>query len=185
MTDPIRDLKIAKGLPLAKRLKKSERSDKTVLAEMGLAALLPDASEPAPEAERRKPSEKRRRLPPAFVEGRRRSIERRRANPPPPHTRPRAHILRLMEPGRFYVVNDIIRACPQLSQDAVKIYMRQRLLQMGLVERVPAPAGMKHRGPLDHGSPHKDPIRWLYRLTAMGIAEAQAVAEGDAAAARG
>jgi hypothetical protein len=184
MSDPIREMKIAKGLPLAKQLKKSEKSDKTVLADMGLLALLPDI---APEVDRPKSAPvKPPRVNAATREAARQrllTLHERLRQERPPHKRTRAHILRLMEPGRTYVVNDIIRALAGvMGGDAVKGYMRCRMLQQGLIERVAAPPGMPHRGPLDHGSLHKDPIRWLYRLTAAGEEERRAVLEADAAA---
>lgn len=183
MTDSIRELKIAKGLPLANRLKKAQRSDKTVLADMGLLALLPDAT-PA-EADRSRPRPASGKRPPAHAawieavkRGGAKRLERLRAEP---HRRPRAHILRVMEPGACYIVNDVIRALDGIYRaDAIKAQLRFRMPRQGLVERLAAPPGTPHRGPLMYGSPHKDPVRWFYRLTQAGIDERQAVLEADA-----
>lgn len=183
MTDSIRELKIAKGLPLANRLKKAQRSDKTVLADMGLAALLPDAT-PA-EADRPRPR-------PAPVRHHGMTAQHRAAagarllavierNRKPPHLRPRAHLLRAMEPGRAYIVNDLVRALRGVyGADAIKAQLRFRMRVQGLVERIAAPPGTPHRGPLQHGSPQKDPIRFFYRLTEAGVKERQAVLDRDA-----
>lgn len=180
MTDSIRELKIAKGLPLANRLKKGERSDKTVLADMGLAALLPDAT-PA-EADRPKPRPapvKRGVANAGFLEGTRKRLERLAAEP---HRRPRAHLLRAMEPGRAYIVSDLARALRGVyGAGAIKAQLRFRMRVQGLVERIAAPPGTPHRGPLMHGSPQKDPIRFFYRLTQAGEEERQAVLDRDAA----
>jgi hypothetical protein len=182
MTDSIRELKIAKGLPLANRLKKAERSDKTVLADMGLAALLPDAS-PA-EADRPKPRprpapSKRPPANAAWLAGMARRLERIEAAP---HKRPRAHLLRAMEPGRAYIVSDLVRALRGVyGAGAIKAQLRFRMRVQGLVERIAAPPGTPHRGPLMHGSPQKDPIRFFYRLTEAGVDERQAVLDRDAA----
>lgn len=89
------------------------------------------------------------------------------------------HLLRLMEPGKCYVMADLRRACRQLTRGSVHGFIGVKFIRYGYLERVAAPPGLAHRGPLDHGSPQMSPIRWVYRLTAKGIAEAQAVAEAD------
>lgn len=181
MTDSIRELKIAKGLPLANRLKKGERSDKTILADMGLLALLPDAT-PA-EADRPRPHvaarpKRRGGASTAFLDGTRKRLERLAAEP---HNRPRAHLLRAMEPGRAYIVSDLVRALRGVyGAGAIKAQLRFRMRVQGLVERIAAPPGTPHRGPLMHGSPQKDPIRFFYRLTQAGEEERQAVLDRDA-----
>lgn len=173
-------LRLAKGLALPHARLKPKRGDKDVLADMGLLALLPDKIEPEADQPRPRPVPGKRRGgdQAAFRRGSDRRLERLRADP---HKRPRAHILRVMEPGRCYVVNDVVRALAGVyGIGAVKAQMRFRMPRQGLIERVPAPPGMEHRGPLDHGSPQKDPIRWLYRLTQAGSEERQAVLARDA-----
>lgn len=172
-----------KGLTLPHARVKPKRGDKDVLADLGLLALLPDVG---PEVDRPRPKPapvKRPRASAAWVEaikrGSARRLERIRAAP---HLRPRAHILRVMEPGAAYVVNDIIRALDGIYRaDAIKAQMRFRMLRDGMLERLPAPRGMTVRAPLMHGAPHKDPLTWLYRLTPAGIDERQAVIEHDTA----
>lgn len=178
--DPKKELRLQKGLTLPHARVKPKRGDKDVLADMGLLALLPDAMPEADRSRRREPVRHKGVTAEQRAAARDRLLAALERNRKPAHQRSRAHLLRLMEPGAAYVVNDLIRACPQLSGDAVKAHLRCRMLQQGLVERVPAPPGMKHRAPLMHGSKHKDPIRWLYRLTESGIAERAAVQDGDA-----
>lgn len=178
--DPKKELRLQKGLTLPHARVKPKRGDKDVLADMGLLALLPDATPEADRPRRREPARQLGMTAEQRAAARERILAVLERNRKPAHLRSRAHLLRLMEPGAAYVVNDLIRACPQLSGDAVKGHLRCRMLQQGLVERVPAPPGMKHRAPLMHGARHKDPIRWLYRLTESGIAERAAVQDGDA-----
>ena len=158
------------------------RSDANIIADLGLTALVVP---PRPaEAERPRPRPrpvpvKRQTANAAWLVGLRRRVERIRSAP---HLRPRAHILRVMEPGAAYVVNDIIRALAGVyGGDAIKAQLRFRLPRQGLVERVPVPRGTPHRAPLNHGAPHKDPLTWMYRLTQAGVDERQAVFEHDAA----
>lgn len=181
--DPVKELRLMKGLTLPHARVKPKRGDKDVLADLGLLALLPDVG---PEVDRPRPKPapvKRPRASAAWVEaikrGSARRLERIRAAP---HKRTRAHILRVLEPGRTYIVNDVIRALAGvMSGDAVKAHLRCRMRAQGLVERIAAPPGTPHRAPLRHGSPHKDPVRWFYRLTPAGIDERQAVLEHDVA----
>lgn len=128
-----------------------------------------------------KPSRSKARRPPSPAQvAHLRSLARAHPLPrPAAGGRRMDHLLRLMEPGKCYVMADLRRACPQLSRGAVHGFIGVKFIRYGYLERVPAPPGMAHRGPLDHGAPQQSPIRWLYRLTEKGAAEAQAVAEAD------
>lgn len=181
--NPNRQLRLAKGLSLPHARVKPKRGDKDVLADMGLLALLPDVVEA--EADRPNPGSRpgvRPRAIAAWTEAVKRGgakrLERLRAEP---HKRPRAHLLRVMEPGKAYVVNDLIRALHGVyGADAIKGQLRFRLPRQGLVERLAVPPGTPHRAPLMHGVRHKDPLTWMYRLTRAGEEERQAVLERDA-----
>lgn len=185
--DPKKELRLLKGLTLPHARVKPKRGDKEVLADMGLLALLPDAIEAKAARPKPRPAPRSGKRPPAHAawieaikRGGAKRLERIRAQP---HKRTRAHILRALEPGQAYVVNDVIRALQGvLGGDAIKAHLRCRMIEQGLIERVAAPPGTPHRAPLMHGSKHKDPVRWFYRLTQAGIDERQAVLEHDAAA---
>lgn len=178
--DPKKELRLMKGLTLPHARVKPKRGDKDVLADLGLLALLPDVG---PEVARPKPGHAPRRgAHPAWVAAVKRGgamrLERLRAEP---HKRPRAHILRVLEPGRSYIVNDVIRALAGVyGADAIKAQMRFRMPRQGLLERIAAPPGTPHRAPLLNGGRHVDEVRWFYRLTKAGEEERQAVLDRDA-----
>lgn len=167
-----------KSRTLANWPMKRKPSDSEVLAAMGLAEAVVESragsAPPTPVAAAVKRSRQYVLMPEAFA-ARRRQIQA------DPHLMRRAHLLRLMEPGKTYVLRDLARACTQLGYNSVSAHMRQRLLLLGFVERVPAPPGMT-AGPLRHGSPRKDPLRWLYRLTEAGEAVRAEILRRDAEA---
>lgn len=174
-----KELRLLKGLTLPHARVKPKRGDKDVLADMGLLALLPDATPAEADRPRPRPAPVKRGgvANPAWLAGSARRLERLAAEP---HKRPRAHLLRAMEPGRAYIVSDLVRALRGVyGAGAIKAQLRFRMRVQGLVERIAAPPGTPHRGPLMHGSPQKDPIRFFYRLTQAGIDERQAVLQAD------
>lgn len=169
---------MAERATLANGYLKMGSSDRAVLASMGLSDIVSEIDDrPAT----LKPAKSKAKRPPSPAQAAHlRSLAR--AYPlrrPPAGSRRMDHLLRLMEPGKCYVMADLRRACPQLSRGSVHGFVGVKFIRYGYLERVPAPPGMAHRGPLDHGSLQQSPIRWLYRLTEKGVAEAQAVAEAD------
>lgn len=157
---------------------KKASSDRAVLTAMGLGDIVAEVDD-RPAAPKRAQSKARRALSPAQV-AHLRALARAYPPPRPPAGRRKMdHLLRLMEPGKCYVMADLRRACPQLSRGSVHGFIGVKFIRYGYLERVPAPPGMAHRGPMDHGAPQQSPIRWLYRLTERGVAEAQGVAEAD------
>ncbi len=149
-----------------------------MLSAMGLGALLSEDGEGA-QRPRARPVKHRRPPSPAHLEHLRRLARDYPLRRLAPGTRKMDHLLRLMEPGKCYVMADLRRACRQLSRGSVHGFIGVKFIRYGYLERVAAPPGLTHRGPLDHGSPQLFPIRWVYRLTAKGIAEAETVAEAD------
>lgn len=176
------DLKIEKSKNgvLAKPLKKGKgRTDGVELAKMGLASATVRPRDGAVAVRQRGKPPPKGICPPCFEKMRLARDAKVAAIRAAPHKRPRAHLLRAMHPNGFYVLRDLAKACPQLTYDAVSVYLRQRLLLDGLVVRVPAPQGMAHRAALRNGAKHSDPIRWLYRLTDAGVAEREAILARD------
>lgn len=163
---------------LAKRSNNRPAGDEKVLIGMGLRALIVegDGVEPTEVVTGPKVGDRRGRAFTPEMKRRSRETQRRKY---PIGFRKLDRMLLLMEPGKAYVADDLV-APSGLGRNAAKAWVRVKLRQMGLVERVQAPAGMKHSGPLLHGSPHKDPVRWLWRLTERGIAERQAAADARA-----
>lgn len=172
-------LKRAKKPTLAKRPKKTtrrkprkpappkarpsqRRDDQWRLEQMGLAALVVPKSEPRAVAR-----PKARHLGP--------NSSRERWNLPV-GTRVYDAILRVMEPGKLYRMGDI-RDATGLHPNHVKGYVQAQLPARGLVERVDAAAVAQRAGPLV--AERLKGYRNLWRLTEMGIAAAQAVAEAD------
>lgn len=177
-------MKRAQRATLANADLRKASADRAVLAAMGLGDIVAEVDDrpPAPKRARSKP----RRAPTPAQVAHLRSLARAYPPPRPPAGRRKMdHLLRLMAPGKCYVMADLRRACPQLSRGSVHGFVGVKFIRYGYLERVAAPPGMAHRGPLDHGSPQQSPIRWLYRLTERGVAEAQAVAEADWAARTG
>lgn len=156
-------------------------SDRAVLVSMGLGDIVAEVDD-RPTSPKRVRSKARRTPSPAQLAHLRQLARAHPLPRPPAGSRRMDHLLRLMEPGKCYVMADLRRACRQLSRGSVHGFIGVKFIRYGYLERVPAPPSMAHRGPLDHGSPQKSPIRWLYRLTEKGVAEARAVAEADAAA---
>jgi hypothetical protein len=171
----------AKDPSLANRAKKQEGArDRAVLADMGLGGLLSAEGSAPPAAVRR--SSRPWRPPAAAQVARGRWLASKYPPPrPPAGSRRMDHLLRLMEPGRCYVLADLRRACTQLSRGSVHGFVCVKFIRYGYVERLPAPPGMAHRGPLMYGSPQTSPIRWLYRLTERGAEELRRVQEADEA----
>lgn len=81
-----------------------------------------------------------------------------------------AVVLLAMEPGRWYVRNQLRAACPELPAGSLSALLGGRLLACpALLEKAPNPAWDEFRGglrPADTSPERRS--RWRYRLTAMG-----------------
>ena len=167
---------------MAKSGKNRGRRDETVLAGMGLEALVVAQVERSAPVRRLKPSPGGRPERYAVATARLQAVAARKVEAIRAKSwaeRPAGLVLAAMEPGRAYVERDLAKALrPRFSRSCVSAYLWRMLPAWGLVERIAAPPGMKHRGVLSTGELPVQPVKWLFRLTEAGIAARAEAVQG-------